>query len=860
VGTLAAVSTTAHPDTPPHHPTAEPWAMPGTQVLAALGSSTDGLSTDEAARRLVRHGPNLLAQSTAPGAWRLAVRQFQSPLVLILVAGALIALVLRQWLDAVIILAIVLGSTALGFAQEMRASQAVARLRQRLALAAQVRRGGALHTLSVDRIVPGDIVLLKAGDLVPADARVIEARDFLLAEGSLTGEPYPVEKHVGVVERGTALAQQANMVHMGSSVRSGVGTVVVTATGRQAVYGRIAGVLEAAEEDTVFARGVRHFGTMLMRVMMLIVMFVLAINHAVGRPVIDSLLFAMALAVGLSPELLPAIISVTLSSGARAMARQGVIVRRLEAIENLGSIDVLCTDKTGTLTLGEMRLRSALDAEGATSEAVQRLAFVNSSFETGIENPIDQAIVRAGRTAGLSTEGYAKVDEIPYDFSRKRLTIVAAQAGQAQQHLLICKGAFDAVLGVCERACVAGREQPLDDALRDALTQRYRAFGEQGQRCLALATRSLPARERHAHDVESALTFQGFIVFEDPPKPRIEQAVAQLAALGIHIKIITGDNRHVAEHVARQVGIDPGLPISGAELAAMPDERLRERIDRTRLFVEVDPQQKERLVRLLQRAGHAVGYMGDGINDAPALHAADVGISVDDAVDVARESADVVLLRPDLEVLCDGISDGRRTFANTLKYIAITTSANFGNMMSMALANPLLPFLPLAAKQILLNNFLSDLPSIAISTDRVDDEHLTTSQRWDVRAVTRFMISFGLISTAFDLLTFAVLLHLFGAGEAQFQTAWFVESLLTELVVVLLLRTRRPAWRSRPSALLLWASVAVAAVALVLPYLGAAQALFGFTPLPAAMVIGLVAIVIGYALATEAAKRRLMTL
>ncbi len=849
------MSTDPHPgDT-----TGNYWQADAGALFAELGSSPSGLSTAAAAQVARRTGANLVIEAPVATLWHLLWRQFSSPLVLILVVGALISLFIGDWIEASTILAIVLGSTVLGFVQEARANTAVAELRGRLALTCQVRRDGRLARLPASALVPGDVVELSAGNLVPADGRVVEARDFLVTEASLTGESFPVEKQPGTVRADAPLRERTNCVFLGSSVRSGTATVLIARTGRATAMGDVAARLATQEEETEFSRGVRHFGGLLMRVMMVVVVAVLVVNQALGRPMIDSLLFAVALAVGLSPELLPAIVSVLLARGTRRLAQRGVLVRRLDAIENLGSMDVLCTDKTGTLTGGVLALDSALDTAGRPSADVLRWAFLNAHFETGIDNPLDQALVAAGEQAALSGAGWRKVDEIPYDFSRRRLAIVLDQEGQegaaAGEHHLIVKGAFAQTLAVCSHWRRDGQAVPLTDADRGQLDAFVQAQGGQGLRVLAVTTRTLPARERYTVADEAGMTLDGFVCFTDPPKPGAAEAVAQLAAMGVTVKMVTGDNRHVAAHLAGQVGLDPAALLTGEAIAGMNDEALWHLAERTALFVEVDPAQKERIVRALQRTGHAVGYLGDGINDAPALHAADVGISVDDAVDVARESADVVLLKPDLGSIRQGVEDGRRTFANTLKYISITTSANFGNMVSMALATPVLPFLPMTAAQILLNNFLSDLPSMALSTDRVDAEHLQSPQRWDVARVRRFMVVFGLVSSVFDLLTFAALLLVFHAAEGEFRTAWFLASLLTELGVVLVLRTRLPAWQSRPGTLLLWATLAVFVVACALPWVAPLAAALGFVVLPAGLWAALAAIVLGYLAVTEAVKR-----
>ena len=835
------------------------WNREPEELAAGLGSGDGGLSPGEAAARLARLGDNGMAGSARRRGLRLLLRQFESPLVLVLVVAALVSLALREWIDASIILTIVLGSALIGFAQEHRAAHAVAALERRLALRARVIRGGVEASVPADHVVPGDVVLLSAGNLVPADGVVLAAQDFLVSEAAMTGESFPVEKRPGVAAADAPLAKRLNCVFLGASVRSGTARILAVRTGRHTEYGAIAASLAAAQPETAFMRGIRDFGNMLVRVMTVVVLFVLTANLLLERPPIDSLLFAVALAVGLSPELLPAIVAVTLAAGARAMSRRGVVVRRLEAIEDLGAIDILCTDKTGTLTEGKVALDAALDAAGAPSPEIARLAFLNAVFETGIENPLDAALVAAGTTAGLSAAGVVKIDEIPYDFQRRRLTIVLAEPDAGGTHLIVTKGALANVLDAC--ATVAAGEDdgetPLDAPRRAALEAIGAAKGEAGLRVLALATRRVAARPHYGRDDEAAMVFRGFLVFADPPRADAARAIGDLAALGIRVKMVSGDNRHVAAHIARQVGLDPAAIMTGAELATVKDEALWHRAPRTDLFVEIDPQQKARIVRALQRAGHAVGYMGDGINDAPALQAADVGISVEGAVDVARESADIVLVDRGLDVLRAGVEEGRRSFSRTLTYVSITTSASFGNMVSMALATPFLPFLPMAATQVLLNNLLSDLPLMTLARDRVDDARILRPCRWNVAAIHRFMLGFGLLGSVFDLAAFAVLLLAFRAGEAEFQTAWFVISLLTELAIVLVLRSDRPILSGRPSPLLAGTIVLVAATALAIPWIGPVASAFGFVPLPPALLAATATIVMAYAVANEALKSRL---
>ncbi len=554
----------------------------------------------------------------------------------------------------------------------------------------------------------------------------------------------------------------------------------------------------------------------------------------------------------MSPELLPAIVTITLAQGARQMAARGVIVRRLAAIENLGSMDMLCTDKTGTLTEGVLRLDAALDVDGQASDAALQEALLNASLQTGLANPLDQAIVAAGKERQVDIAAYRKLDEVPYDFLRKRLSVLV-QGGEGAP-VLITKGALEGVLAVCETVARGGSSAPLDAAVRAQIEKLFADYSQSGFRVLAVAQKPMPGKTACTRADETGLTFIGFLRFLDPPKEDIQRTLANLLTLGIRVKVITGDNRLVAAHVAQAVGMGAPLVLTGHELNELRDEALWHMAERTDIFAEIDPNQKERIVLALKKRGHVVGYLGDGINDAPALHAADVGISVDQAVDVAKEAADFVLLEHDLDVLRQGVEQGRMTFANTLKYIAITTSANFGNMISMAVASLVLPFLPLLAKQILLNNFLSDIPAMTIASDNVDREWVERPRRWAIRSLRSFMAIFGSISSLFDFLTFGVLLWAYHAGPELFRTGWFVESLMTELLITLVVRTYRPFYRSKPGRLL-WMSTLVMAVAtLLIPYLPGV-AIFDFTPLPPALLAVLLAITALYAAASELAKR-----
>ena len=831
------------------------WAETPETLFQRFGSRPQGFSAAEAAAQLSRYGANSVGEDSRTSALRMLLRQFESPMVLVLIFGAVLSFGLQQWTDGSIILVIVVASALLGFSQEYKASTALLELKRRLALTARAMRGGVLVSLPADALVPGDIVQLAAGNLVPADGLILSATDFLVTEAALTGESMPVEKRAGLSPADAPVAQRRNCAFAGTSVRSGTATVLIAATGRATQLGDVARMIATAEPETEFERGVRQFGYLLIRVMIVMVLFVLVVSQIRHQPLIESLLFAVALAVGMTPELLPAIVTVTLSAGARAMAKEGVIVRRLEALENLGSMDILCTDKTGTLTEGTVTLSAATGLDGKENAGVRQLAYLNAAFETGIENPLDAAITEAGRIAGLTTQDYKKLDEIPYDFMRKRLTIVTAHGPAPSSNTIITKGSFSTVLAVCTLARTTTGTEPLTPARRQEFTAFLDRNGEEGFRVLAVATREAEPKADYDQGDEHDMVLEGFLLFADPPKAEAASAIADLSRLGIRLKIISGDNRQVAVHVAKSLGLSVATVLTGPEIAAMKDEALAVRADQANLFVEVDPQQKERIIRALQKRGHAVGYMGDGINDAPALHAADVGISVDQAVDVARQSADIVLLKRDLGVLRLGVESGRRTFANTMKYISITTSSNFGNMLSMAIATPFLPFLPLFAKQILLNNFLADVPSIAISSDNVDTSRIGSALRWNIKEIRQFMIVFGLVSSVFDLVTFALLLKVFATQEKEFQTAWFVVSLMTEVAVVFSLRTRAFAFHSRPGTPLLAAGVAIFGIAMLIPYIPPLQSMFGFVPLPASLMAGLIVIVVAYMLTTELTKR-----
>jgi Mg2+-importing ATPase len=834
--------------TQPGGPLSEFWSLDADDVLTRLGASRQGLSAADAADRLREHGPNRLRPQARADTLALLAAQFRSPITLILIFAAVLSLATGDRADALIILLIILASGLLGFWQEKGASDAVRRLVSLVRVKATVLRDGRPAEVPVEDVVPGDVLTIGAGDIVPADALLLEAKDLFTDEAALTGETFPAEKAPGALPPGTALARRTNTLFMGTHATSGHGTAVVVLTGRATAFGAVADRLKLRRPEPEFERGIRRFGTLLMELTLFLTISIFAINVFFKRPVIDSFLFALALAVGLTPQLLPAIISINLSHGARRMAREKVIVKRLAAIENFGSMDVLCSDKTGTLTEGRVRVHASLDIDGRESERVLRFAFINASLQSGFRNPIDDAI-RGHRAFDLS--GCLKLDEVPYDFVRKRLSVLVSLGGR---NIIVTKGAFADILGVCAKAETPGGEIADIESARDDLEQRFEAASAEGFRVLAVAVRETAAAGPITRNDERDMTLLGLLVLEDPLKAGIVETLARLKAIGVSLKLVTGDNRLAAAHVGRAVGLVGGDLLTGGELRTMSEEALVRRAGAADIFAEIEPNQKERVILALRKAGRVVGYMGDGINDAPALHAADVGISVDTAVDVAKEAADIVLCETGLEVLIHGIEEGRKTFANTLKYIFMAASANFGNMFSMAAASLFLPFLPLLPTQILLTNLLTDFPEMTIATDSVDPEFVERPRRWDLRFIRCFMLFFGLLSSVFDFVTFGALLLVFHASVAQFRTGWFVESVISASAIVLVVRTRRPFFRSRPGRPLLAATLATTVVTLALPYSPLAR-LFHFEPLPAPFFLLIAAIVLLYVTGAEVLKR-----
>jgi Mg2+-importing ATPase len=827
------------------------WQLPLASVLDALSANPAGLSSAEAAARLKSLGPNVLHGERKTAVALQFLGKFRNPLVIILLAASILSAFTGDASGFFIITTIVLISVTLDFVQEYRAGQAAEQLRQSVAIRSRVFRDGELLKVPLAEIVPGDVALLAAGDVVPGDGRVLEARDLFVNEALLTGEAYPVEKAPAELPATTEANAATNAVLMGTAVISGSAKVLMCRTGQKTALGQIADTLLVKPPPTAFEQGTHRFGMLIMRMTILLLLFVLLVNAFLQRPWLESFLFAVALAIGLTPELLPMVVSVTLSQGARRMAAHKVIVKRLASIHNLGSMDVFCTDKTGTLTEARIHLECHLDSLGRDCAEVLKLAYFNSYFETGVKSPLDDAILTHTE---IDVSGWRKIDEVQFDFERRRVSVLL---DNGTERLLVVKGAPEDILRLSLSYSVdeGSRVLPLDDAARAKINGQFEALSKEGFRVLGIASRPMGKDHPHAVvDDESELVFAGFATFLDPPKESAKAALAALAADRVAVKIITGDNELVTQHVFAQLDLRVTGVLTGAEIQKMDDAALSARVEGANLFCRVSPAEKNRIILALKRRGHVVGYLGDGINDAPSLHSADVGISVDTAVDVAKAAADMILLEHDLGVLHAGVLEGRRTFGNIMKYIMMGTSSNFGNMFSMAGASLFLPFLPMLPGQILLNNLLYDVSELPIPLDRVDDDYLSHPRHWDMKFIRNFMLVIGPVSSVFDFLTFYAMLCVFHAGESLFHTGWFIESMATQVLVIFVIRTRRNPFKSRPNPWLVACSLTVVAVAVLLPFTPIGAKL-GFVAPPPLFFGVLTTLLLFYLLAVEAMKQ-----
>lgn len=829
-------------------------------LFTQLQSSQEGLTTQEAATRLEKYGPNDPAPQKENAQLLQLLRLFRNPLVIILLIASLVSVVVGEVVNASIIIVMVILSVTLNFIQDFRSQKAAARLKASVAPIAIAKRDGNWVEIPRREVVPGDVIQLAAGALVPADARLIEAHDLHIQQASLTGESLPVEKEAkdeGDEEKTlqtTNPAQARNRVFLGTSVVSGTATALVLTTGPDTAFGDIAARLAKRQPETEFERGTRKFGLLIMWTIFILVLFIFLASAAFHRISLESFLFAVALAVGLTPEFLPMITTVTLSQGAARMAKQKVIVKNLASLQNFGSIDILCSDKTGTLTSGQMVLDKKLDPFGQLSERVYQLAYLNSYYETGIKNPLETEILRGPKPA---LENYHKLDEMPFDFERRRLSIVVDDPSH-DERLLITKGAPEGILALCKSYELGGGQVlELEATSRSKCETTFQELSRQGYRVLAVAYRKVELKAAYSVGDEKDLVLAGFLAFFDPPLEKVNEVIQALRQDGVEIKIITGDNELVARHVCEQVGLNVSRILLGDELNQLDDLALAHLVEQTQVFARISPGQKNRIILALKSRSHVVGYIGDGINDAPSLHAADVGISVSNAVEVAKDAADIILLEPSLQVLHQGIIEGRKAFGNVMKYLLMGTSSNFGNMCSMAGAFLFLPFLPMLPTQILLNNFLYDLAQITIPTDNVDPGFIRKPHRWDIKLIRSFMLWIGPLSSIYDFLTFFTLLWVFKADESLFQTGWFVESLATQTLVVFIIRTAGNPLRSRPSLPLTVTVILVVLTGILIPFTPLAQ-LMGFVALPASYFLFLVGFNLTYLLLVEVVKRRLM--
>jgi Mg2+-importing ATPase len=823
------------------------WSVATVDLFDRLSCTDKGLSGTTAKERLKFYGPNTLKGRSQTTDLVLFVSQFKSPITLLLIAAALLSILMGDFTDTLIILIIILISSFLSFWQERGAARATEELLKMVQIQCRIVREGKELKMPVEMVVPGDIIVLSAGDIIPGDGLILNSRDLFIDEAAFTGETFPVEKTAGVLAADTPISKRTNTLFMGSHVISGTAKALIVRTGSATEFGKISDRLRLRPPETEFERGMRHFGYMLMEITLILVIVIFAINMLLHRPVLNSFMFSLALAVGLTPQLLPAIITINLSVGARAMSKKKVIVKRLASIENFGGMNILCSDKTGTITEGRVTIQDSLDITGQHSDKVLQYAGLNAALQQGFRNPIDDAICQVYKPSAE----FEVQTEIPYDFIRRRLTV---QLKNGKENFAITKGALDFILNICDTAETgSGLILPLKDQLK-MIRDQYQVLSAAGYRVLGVAYKAASEEKNFTREDERNMTFLGFITLFDPPKKNVLETITRLKSLGIKLKLITGDSALAADSIARKIGLNNPVILTGAQIRQMSDAALFNQVGTADIFAEVEPNQKERIILLLKKAGNVVGFMGDGINDAPALHAADVGISVDSAVDVAKEAADIVLLEQDLGVLIDGVLIGRRTFTNTMKYVFMATSANFGNMFSMAGASLFLPFLPLMPKQILLMNMLTDFPEMTIPTDRVDEVSIEKPLRWNILFIQRFMLAFGLLSSVFDYLTFGILIIVMKATEKTFQTGWFVESVISATLIVLVVRTRLSFFKSLPGRYLMMATILVSLMVIFLPLTPLAQ-VFGFDRLPVLFYFWMLGIVGAYITSAELIKK-----
>ena len=829
------------------------WSYDVDEVLKTIETSKNGLSTEQANERIEKLGQNLFEEKKSASKLMVFINQFKNPITMILIFAAILSIFLKDYSDGIIILIIIMISALLSYNHESKANDAVKKLLSTVSVTSAVLRDGKFQELDNSKLTIGDIISVKTGDMIPADCLLIEENSLSMDESSLTGETFPVEKNVEKLEEKTALSQRKNSLWMGTHVISGSGKAVIVNLAKDSEFGKITESLDETETDTDFERGIKDFGNLILQVTTILIGLIFLFNIILNKPFLESFMFALALSVGLTPQMLPAIISVNLSQGAKRMSAQGVIVKKLNSIENFGSMTVMCSDKTGTITKGQVKLESAMDNTGKKSETLVKLAAINSYFQEGYTNPIDQAILDENKN---DFKKYEKLFEIPYSFENKLLSVIVNTNNDlSDQNIMITKGALTSVINVCSTYQDDGGNSGNIEEIKSEIMDLFEKYSSQGYRILGLAYKNIDQENDASKQKAENLIFRGLLLFIDPLKDDIKDVIEQMNSLGVSLKMITGDNHLIAKNIGSKVGLNPDKILLGEDLNSYSLSQLNKKIMDIDIFAEISPNQKEKIILAYKQAGEIVGYMGDGINDAPAIKQADVGISVDTAADTAKDAASIVLLENSLKVLVSGIKEGRRTFINTLKYIFVATSANFGNMFSMAGASLFLKFLPLLPKQILLTNLFTDFPSLQIASDSVDEDWLQSPVTWDMKFIKRFMIIFGITSSVFDYITFVVLLLLFKANEQFFQTGWMLESVISAMVVMLIVRTKRPVIKSKPSNKLLIAIVLVAIALIALIY-SPISSFLGLIALPVQALLSMLAISLIYALTAEILKKQ----
>lgn len=803
-----------------------------------------GLKQKEAAKRIKEFGYNTFPTHKTRNIILDFLSHFKSPLIIILMIATIISFFLGEGTDGIIISVIILASAITDFLQERNANNAAEKLKRQVRNKVIVRREDQEIEIRTEELCIGDFIRLNAGKLVPADARIVQAKDFFVNQSSFTGESFPCEKYsTPIAPASSDLTTLGNIVFMGSSVVSGTGSAIVVKTGAGTEFGKISDKLAGRETETEFTHGIKEFGYLIMRVTLVLVLFIFLINSLLKHNIFESFMFSIAVAVGLTPELLPMIMTVAMARGSLHMSKKGVIVKKLAVIPNFGSMEVLCTDKTGTITQDKIKLIRCVDAAGQDSESLFLLVYLNSSYQSGIKNPLDDSVL-AYRQADITA--FQKIDEIPFDFNRKRMSVLAEIDGQIQ---LICKGAPEEIFKVCNQ----------DQTFLDEAKKQYEILSQDGYRVLAIATKQITPQQKYSKEMENNLQLQGFAAFLDPPKENVDKVIKELSKIGVEVKIITGDNYLVTQKVCTEIGLPIKGLMQGYEMEQLTDDALQKRAVNTTIFARFSPEQKNRVILALKAHHRAVGYMGDGINDAPSLKTADIGISVNTAAEVAKDAASIILTQKDLSVLKEGILEGRKTLGNTLKYIMMDLSSNFGNMFSVAAATLFLPFLPMLPVQILINNFLYDTSQLAIPADNVDASYTKSPHRWDLRMIRNYMYIFGITSSVFDLVIFYFLYNYFSVNEAQFRTGWFMESLATQILVVFIIRTQQtPFYKSKPSTLLILSTFSCLFIGWLLPYTGLGSTI-GFEPLPLPIISFILCVIFAYLVSAELVKRFIYT-